>query len=90
MKRSWKRRMYSVALSSQTLCDPMDCSPPGSMGFPRQECWSGFPFLTPRAGRGGKRLFVYREVYCLGPLFSPHSKDTAIPDRSSLPSIAIY
>ena len=27
------------------LCDPMDCSPPGSssMGFSRQEHWSGFP-----------------------------------------------
>ena len=27
-----------------TLCDPMDCSPPGSslsMGFSRQEYWSG-------------------------------------------------
>ena len=29
-----------------TLCDPMDCSPPGSlsMGFSRQEYWSGLPF----------------------------------------------
>ena len=27
----------------------MDCSPPGSlsMGFPRQEYWSGLPFLFP-------------------------------------------
>ena len=27
------------------LCDPMDCSPPDplSMGFPRQEFWSGLP-----------------------------------------------
>ena len=32
-----------------TLCDPMDCSPPGSLsrGFPRQEYWSGLPFPTP-------------------------------------------
>ena len=29
-----------------TLCDPMDCSPPG-LGFPRQENWSGLPFPTP-------------------------------------------
>ena len=33
-----------------TVCNPMDCSPPGSflsMGFPMQEYWSGllFPFL---------------------------------------------
>ena len=32
-----------------TLCDPMDCNPPGSsvMGFPRQEYWSGLPFPSP-------------------------------------------
>ena len=42
------------------LCDPMDCSPPGSsvsrriwkqgiwnMGFPRQEYWSGLLFSPP-------------------------------------------
>ena len=29
-----------------TLCDPADCSPPGSSahGFSRQEYWSGLPF----------------------------------------------
>ena len=26
-----------------TLCNHMDCS----LGFPRQECWSGLPFPTP-------------------------------------------
>ena len=32
-----------------TLCNTMDCSPPGSslMGFPRQEYWSGLPFPSP-------------------------------------------
>ena len=31
-----------------TLCDPMDCSPPGSsMGFSRQEYWSGSPCPPP-------------------------------------------
>ena len=25
----------------------MDCSPPGASGFPRQEYWSGLPFLSP-------------------------------------------
>jgi len=25
----------------------MDCSPPGSMGFPRQEYWSGLPSPPP-------------------------------------------
>ena len=33
--------------SCPTLCDPMDCSPPGSMGFSRQECWSGLPCPPP-------------------------------------------
>ena len=34
--------------SCSTLCDPMDCSrqAPLSMGFPRQEYWSGLPFPT--------------------------------------------
>ena len=32
-----------------TLCDPMDCSPPGSsvVGFFRQEYWSMLPFPSP-------------------------------------------
>ena len=32
-----------------TLCDPMDCSPPGSSihEFSRQGYWSGLPFLPP-------------------------------------------
>ena len=33
----------------QLFCDPMDCSLPSppSMGFPRQEYWSGLPFPPP-------------------------------------------
>ena len=37
----------SVTKSCPTLCDPMDniaCQAPLSMGFPRQEYWSGLPF----------------------------------------------
>ena len=36
----------SVAQSRLSLCDPRDCSPPGSFvhGFSRQEHWSGLPF----------------------------------------------
>ena len=36
--------------SCPTLCDPMDCvayEAPPSMGFFRQECWSGLPFPSP-------------------------------------------
>ena len=37
------------AQSCPTLCDPMDCSrqAPLSMGFFRQEYWSGLPFPPP-------------------------------------------
>ena len=40
-----------VTQSCPTLCDPMDCSPPGSSvhGFSRQEYWSGLPFPPPEA-----------------------------------------
>ena len=35
--------------SCLTLCDPIDSSPPGSpsLGFSRQEHWSGLPFPSP-------------------------------------------
>ena len=35
--------------SCPTLCDPIDNSPPGfpSLGFSRQEHWSGLPFPSP-------------------------------------------
>ena len=38
-----------VTQSCPTLCDPMDCGPPGSspMGFSKQEYWSGLPFPSP-------------------------------------------
>ena len=40
----------SIAKSCLTLCDPTDCSPPGSSvhGIPRQEYWSGLPLPSPR------------------------------------------
>ena len=35
--------------SCPTLCDPIDGNPPGSpsLGFSRQEHWSGLPFPSP-------------------------------------------
>ena len=39
-----------VAQSGLTLCDPMDCSlswDSPSVGFSRQEYWSGLPFPSP-------------------------------------------
>ena len=42
--------MSEVAQSCLTLCDPMDSSlhqAPPSMGFSRQEYWSGLSFPSP-------------------------------------------
>ena len=38
--------------SYPTLCDPIGGSPPGSpsLGFSRQEHWSGLPFPSPMQG----------------------------------------
>ena len=38
-----------VAQSCPTVCDPVGCrhQAPVSMGFPRQEYWSGLPFPSP-------------------------------------------
>ena len=40
------------AQSSGALCDPIDswptCQDPLSMGFPRQEHWSGLAFISPK------------------------------------------
>ena len=38
-----------VTQSCPTLCDPMNCSPPGSSvhGILKQEYWSGLLFLPP-------------------------------------------
>ena len=38
-----------VTQSRPTLCDPMDCSLPGSSvhGISREEYWSGLPFPSP-------------------------------------------
>ena len=48
-KLTVKVKSESVTHSCLTLCDPMDCSPPGSvsMGFCSQEYWSGLPSLSP-------------------------------------------
>ena len=38
----------SVSVSPVQLCNPMDCSPPESWGFSKQESWSELPFPSPR------------------------------------------
>ena len=62
--------------SSLTLCDPMDCSLQArlSKGFPRQEYWTGLPFLSqgdlpdpwmePMSPKIGRRvLYVYIPIF---------------------------
>ena len=46
---SWVYKLCGCmhALSCPTVCDPMDRQAPLSMGFSRQEYWSGVPFPTP-------------------------------------------
>ena len=39
--------MHAQSLSHVRLWDSMDCIPPGSMEFSRQEYWSELPFPTP-------------------------------------------
>ena len=56
LHQAWKQGLSSifeseseVAQSCPTLCDPVDCSlhqASPSMGFSRQEYWSGLPFLS--------------------------------------------
>ena len=47
--------------SCTTLSDPMDCSLPGSssMGFSRQEYWSGLPLPSPSMGFNSLK-FLFR------------------------------
>ena len=43
LRTRWEGKLASVAQSCPTLCDPVDCSLPGSsvQGVSRQESWSG-------------------------------------------------
>ena len=51
-------------LSHVRLCNPIDCSPqaPPSMGFSRQEHWSGLPFPPPKGTTGRKKV---RSLSCV-------------------------
>ena len=69
-----------VAQSCLTLCDRMDCSPPGlplSMEVSKQEYWSGLPFPSPGdlpdPGMENLSLLHYKEIlYCLSHQGSPY------------------
>ena len=59
-----------VAQSCLTLSDPMDYSPPGppSMGFSRQEYWSGVPLPSPLTAA---RHIIFIGAGILGDSLSP-------------------
>ena len=46
-KERKRKKESEVAQLCLTLCDPMAYQVPPSMGFSRQECWSGLPFPSP-------------------------------------------
>ena len=58
-----------VTQSCLTLSDPMDCSLPGSssMGFSRQEYWSGVPLLSlnPKTSLSGNNLNSVNLLLCI-------------------------
>jgi len=47
--------------SYPTLCDPIDGSTPGSpsLGFSRQEHWSGLPFPSPILSHNTEQIMPY-------------------------------
>ena len=52
-----------VAQSCPTLSDPMDCTQaPPSMGFSRQEYWSGVPLPQPREAWGPSKCWAPRDT----------------------------
>ena len=70
---SWELVVMSCAQLCPNLCDPVDCDhqAPLSLGFPRQEYWSGLPFPTkgifPTQGSNPCLLYLlhYRQILYL-------------------------
>ena len=66
-----------VAQSCLTLCNPMSCQAPLSMGFPRQEHWSGLPcpppgdLPNPITPRSPVSPTLQKILYCLSQQGSP-------------------
>ena len=58
--RNFSAVLCLVTQSCLTLCNPMDCSPPGSSvhGISRQKSWSRLPFPTPGSSRPRDQTWV--------------------------------
>ena len=61
LQRMKVKHESEVAQSCPTLSDPMDCShqAPPSMGFSRQEYWSGVPLPSPKEELSNKKLKIF-------------------------------
>ena len=83
---SFKNLFPEVAQSCPTLCDPMDCSLPGSSvhGISRQEYWSGLPFPSP--GDLPDRTGL---SYIAGRFFTVWSTRKALPRQRREASISL-
>ena len=62
----WTYLLYACLVAS--VCDPMDCSLPGSSvhGFSRQEYWSGLPFPSPSGFSRPRDPTQVSYVFCIG------------------------
>ena len=62
----WTYLLCSCLVAS--VCDPMDCSLPGSSihGFSRQEYWSGLPFPSPSGFSWPRDPTQVSYVFCIG------------------------
>ena len=76
------------AQSCPALCDTMDCShqAPLSMGFPRQEYWSGLPFPPPGDLPGPGTETESLESPVAGGFFTiePPGKPSGIPHKTPM------
>ena len=63
-----------VAQSCPTLCNPMDCSPPGAVEFSRKEYWSGLPCPPPGSVFANDLPNLIRRALSLA-IFSPSRGD---------------
>ena len=55
--KAWKWKVKMKSPSHVRLSNPMDCRGPPSMGFSRQEYWSGVPLPSPEIILGVKNCF---------------------------------
>ena len=60
-----------VAQSCPTLSDPMVAAhqAPPSMGFSRQECWSGVPLPSPHAYLGLTKFYTHTHIHTFCVIF---------------------